>query len=201
MSRSPRPSISACQRASSSNSVTTTPRIFRTRVVGTPHRSLEKAAGKPATTIIPDWITDSVPFTRNHRVIANFLYQTSGHTGNKYLDQLYGGWELAGRMLFQTGPYLTVTAPGTDPSGTNFDNSYNGGDPRADIVSGVPIYPQNQNGSPRDRLWVNKAAFALPPDQHRPVRQFTGRLGGRARHASSFALASIGPSVIKSASL
>ena len=82
-------------------------------------------------------------------MIANFLYQTSGHTGNKYLDQLYGGWELAGRMLFQTGPYLTVTAPGTDPSGTDFDNSYNGGDPRADIVSGVPIYPQNQNGSPR----------------------------------------------------
>ena len=105
-----------------------------------------------------------VPFTRNHRVIANFLYQTSGHTGNKYLDQLYGGWEIAGRMLFQTGPYLTVTAPGTDPSGTNFDNSYNGGDPRADIVSGVPIYPQNQNGSPRDRLWVNPSAFALPPD-------------------------------------
>ena len=105
-----------------------------------------------------------VPFTRNHRVIANFLYQTSSHSGNKYLDQLYGGWELAGRMLFQTGPYLTVTAPGTDPSGTNFDNSYNGGDPRADIVSGVPIYPQNQNGSPRDRLWVNPAAFALPPD-------------------------------------
>ena len=105
-----------------------------------------------------------VPFTRNHRVIANFLYQTSSHSGNKYLDQLYSGWELGGRMTFQTGPYLTVTAPGTDPSGTNFDNSYNGGDPRADIVSGVPIYPQNQSGSPRDRLWVNPAAFALPPD-------------------------------------
>ena len=105
-----------------------------------------------------------VPFTRNHRLIANFLYQTSGHTGNKYLDQLYGGWEIAGRMLFQTGPFVTVTAPGTDPSGTNFDNSFDGGDPRADIVSGVPVYPQNQNGSPRDRLWVNPAAFALPPD-------------------------------------
>lgn len=101
-----------------------------------------------------------VPFTRNHRVIANFLYQTSGHTGNKYLDQLYGGWEIAGRMLFQTGPYLTVTAPGTDPSGTNFDNSYNGGDPRADIVSGVSIYPTNKTIN----NWVNPAAFALPPD-------------------------------------
>jgi Carboxypeptidase regulatory-like domain/TonB dependent receptor len=101
-----------------------------------------------------------VPFTRNHRVIANFLYQTSGHTGNKYLDQLYGGWEIAGRMLFQTGPYLTVTAPGTDPSGTNFDNSFNGGDPRADIVSGVSLYPSNKSIA----NWVNPKAFALPPD-------------------------------------
>ena len=101
-----------------------------------------------------------VPFTRNQRVIANFLYQTSSHTGNKYLNQLYGGWEIAGRMVFQTGPYLTVTAPGTDPSGTNFDNSYDGGDPRADIISGVPIYPANRSIN----SWVNPAAFALPPD-------------------------------------
>ena len=101
-----------------------------------------------------------VPFTRNNRVITNFLYETSGHTGNKYLDQLYGGWEIAGRMTFQTGPYLSVLAPGTDPSGTNFDNSYNGGDPRADIVSGVPLYPTNKS----IHNWVNPAAFALPPD-------------------------------------
>jgi hypothetical protein len=101
-----------------------------------------------------------VPFTRNHRVIANFLYETSSHSGNKYLDQLAGGWEIAGRMLFQTGPYLSVTAPGTDPSGTNFDNSFGGGDPRADSVKGVAIYPTNKNIS----NWVNPNAFALPPD-------------------------------------
>ena len=101
-----------------------------------------------------------VPFTRNHRVIANFLYETSSHSGNKYLDQLAGGWEIAGRMLFQTGPYLTVTAPGTDPSGTNFDNSFDGGDPRADSVKGVSIYPTSKSIS----HWVNPNAFALPPD-------------------------------------
>jgi Carboxypeptidase regulatory-like domain len=101
-----------------------------------------------------------VPFTRNHRVIANFLYQTSGRTGNKLLNQLYGGWEVAGRMLFQTGPRVSVTAPGTDPSGTNFDNSFNGGDPRADIVTGVPVIPAHQTIN----NWVNPAAFALPSD-------------------------------------
>jgi hypothetical protein len=108
-------------------------------------------------------------------VIANFLYETSSHTGNKYLDQLYGGWEIAGRMLFQTGPRLSVTAPGTDPSGTNFDNSFDGGDPRADIVSGVPIYPSNKS----IYNWVNPKAFALPPDNigrygNSPVGAVTG---------------------------
>jgi hypothetical protein len=101
-----------------------------------------------------------VPFTRNHRVIANFLYETTSHSGSRLVRQAIGGWEVAGRMMFQTGPYLSVTAPGTDPSGTNFDNSFNGGDPRADAVRGVPIYPARKSIT----QWVNPAAFALPPD-------------------------------------
>ena len=73
------------------------------------------------------------------------------------------------RLLFQTGPYLSVTAPGTDPSGTNFDNSFDGGDPRADSVSSAPLYPKNQNIN----QWVNAAAFALPSDN-------IGRFGSSA---------------------
>ena len=110
-----------------------------------------------------------VPFTRNHRVIANFLYETSSHSPNRMVNQALGGWEIAGRLLFQTGPYLTVTAPGTDPSGTNFDNSFDGGDPRADIVRGVSIYPTSKSIN----NWVNAAAFALPPDN-------IGRFGNSA---------------------
>lgn len=102
-----------------------------------------------------------VPFTRNHRVVATVLYQTSAHSGNKLLNQVYGGWEIAGRMLFQTGPRISVVAPGTDPSGTNFDNLFNASnDPRADIVAGQPISPAHQT----IHNWVNPAAFALPPD-------------------------------------
>jgi hypothetical protein len=101
-----------------------------------------------------------VPFTRNQRFLATFLYETPSHKGNKVIDQLVGGWEVAGVLLFQTGPYVSVTAPGTDPSGTNFDNSFFGGDPRADIVSGAPLDPKNQSIN----HWVNPAAFALPPD-------------------------------------
>ena len=108
-----------------------------------------------------------VPFTRNHRVIANFLYETSSHSSNRLVNQVVGGWEVAGRMMFQTGPYLSVLAPGTDPSGTNFLNIV--GDPRADIVAGAPIYSQNRNIN----QWLNPAAFALPPDN-------IGRFGSSA---------------------
>jgi hypothetical protein len=75
----------------------------------------------------------------------------------------------------QTGPRISVTAPGTDPSGTNFDNSFNGGDPRADIVSGKPAIPAHQTIN----NWVHPAAFALTPDNigrfgNSPVGAVTG---------------------------
>jgi hypothetical protein len=78
-------------------------------------------------------------------------------------------------MLFQTGPRISVVAPGTDPSGTNFDNSFDGGDPRADIVAGAPITPAHQTIN----NWINSAAFALPADNigrygNSPVGAVTG---------------------------
>lgn len=103
----------------------------------------------------------NVIFTRRQRFQATFLYETSSHTGNRFVNQALGGWELAGVILLQTGPFLTVTAPGSDPSGTNFDNSFDAnGDPRADVVSGVSLYPKNKNIN----NWVNPSAFVVPPD-------------------------------------
>jgi carboxypeptidase family protein len=108
----------------------------------------------------PDYDYGRVPFTRNHRAIANFLYDISSHSSNRFVNQVVGGWEVAGRLMFQTGPYLSVLAPGADPSGTNFANTAVGGDPRADIVPGVPVYPTNRSIN----QWVNPAAFSVPPD-------------------------------------
>jgi hypothetical protein len=114
----------------------------------------------------------NVAFTRRDRFEANVLYDLPfgkgrtllGHA-NRALDGIVGGWELAGVLLFQTGPFLTVTVPGADPAGNNFDNSIGSGgggagSGRADIVSGVPLYPAVQSQS----LWINKAAFAVPPN-------------------------------------
>src|ERR1019366_9190161 len=78
------------------------------------------------------------------------------HSGNKYVNQIAGQWELAGVVLFQSGPFLTVVANGADPSGTNFVNIIGAG--RADINSGVSVVPTNQSIA----QWINPAAFSIP---------------------------------------
>lgn len=104
-----------------------------------------------------------VAYTRRHRFLSTFLYDLPFGKGrpvfaraNPLLDRLVGGWQLAGVLLFQTGPFLTVTASSADPMGTNFPNLEGAG--RADIVPGVNPIPRAQTiGS-----WVNSAAFAIP---------------------------------------
>src|SRR3989441_5642239 len=97
----------------------------------------------------------NVAFTHRQRFLATFLYELPfGATGP--LHQVIGGWQVSGIVLYQTGPFMTVVAPGADPMGTNFANLEGAG--RADIIPGVPLYPDNKSIS----LWINKAAFAVP---------------------------------------
>jgi hypothetical protein len=99
----------------------------------------------------------NVAYTRRNRFQTTFLYESPfTHTGNKYVNLFAGGWELAGVIMAQSGPYLTVLANGADPSGTNFVNLIGNG--RADIVSGVSTKPSNQSIG----QWINPAAFAIP---------------------------------------
>jgi hypothetical protein len=105
----------------------------------------------------------NVSFTHRSRFLSTFLYELPfGRKGfifnkaNGVLDQIIGGWQLSGVMLFQTGPFLTVIAPGADPSGNNSENLSGAG--RADIIPGVPLYPTNQSVNE----WINPAAFAKP---------------------------------------
>ena len=102
------------------------------------------------------------PTANGQRLLATFLYETARHTGNRILDQVAGGWEVAGVLTFQTGPFLTVLAPGADPSGTNFANSYDNstGSARADIVPGFSVVPANQS----IHQWMNASAFAIRPN-------------------------------------
>jgi len=102
----------------------------------------------------------NVAFTRRNRFLATWLYQLPFGKGKFDLgavgNAIAGGWELAGVALYQSGGFLTVTASGADPAGVGFPQIEGSG--RADIVSGVPLYPTNQNIN----QWLNKAAFAVP---------------------------------------
>jgi hypothetical protein len=99
----------------------------------------------------------NVAYTRRHRFQANFLYMTEVKGGNRILREAASHWEMAGVLTFQTGPFLTVTTSGADPAGVGSSGTA-GGTVRPDIISGVPLYPDN----PSPSLWVNPAAFAVP---------------------------------------
>jgi hypothetical protein len=105
----------------------------------------------------------NIAFTHRNRLLTTFLYQLPfgrsgllGKSANEAVDRIVGGWELAGFLLFQTGPFLTATIPGVDPQGTNFENLI--GDPRPDIVSAVRLYPAIRTWT----NWLNPAAFRSP---------------------------------------
>jgi hypothetical protein len=105
----------------------------------------------------------NVAFTRRNRLLATWLYQLPFGKGTRFNlgaigNAVAGGWELAGVALYQSGPFLTVTASGADPAGVGFPLIEGSG--RADIVSGVSLYPTNQS----IYNWLNKAAFAVPPN-------------------------------------
>jgi TonB dependent receptor len=105
----------------------------------------------------------NVSYTHRSRFLSTFLYELPfGRKGmlfnqaNGFVDQIIGGWQLSGVMLFQTGPFLTIVAPGADPAGNNAENL--SGAQRADIVPGVPLYPANKSVAG----WINPAAFVKP---------------------------------------
>ena len=99
----------------------------------------------------------NVAFSRRNRFLTTFLYQLPfGTNRTGIVPQVIGGWEVAGVLLFQSGPFLTVTAAGADPSGTGFPLLFNNG--RADSVAGISPYATDQT----PQHWLNSAAFAVP---------------------------------------
>jgi hypothetical protein len=103
----------------------------------------------------------NVAFTARQRFLATFLYELPfgkgrrfGSNANGFVDRIFGGWEVAGVIISQTGPFMSVLAPG-DPSGTGFNVLQ--GDGRADRVSGISPYAGQSLSQ-----WINPAAFAVP---------------------------------------
>jgi hypothetical protein len=75
---------------------------------------------------------------------------------NGVIDRLVNGWELAGVVMVQSGPFLTATVPGADPSGTGFPLIV--GDGRPDRVPGVSFKSANRTIN----NWLNPGALVTP---------------------------------------
>jgi len=112
-----------------------------------------------------------VPFTRRHRLVATFLYELPFGRGRTFggdvgpaFDLLAGGWDLAGVVLAQSGPFLTPFFTGGDPGGI-------GANARGFTSTTRP----DQSGSgtidtPTVDRFFDRAAFVIPPNN-------IGRLG------------------------
>jgi len=119
--------------------------------------------------------------TRRHRWITNAIYELPFGKGRRYMSHahpilqgLAGGWRLSSILLLQTGPYLTATFSGGDPSGTNGSAR---GSQRPDAVRSGNL--DNPNA---DRWW-DREAFVCPgrvpgsPDQFNCNVPPIGRFG------------------------
>jgi hypothetical protein len=98
--------------------------------------------------------------TRRHRLIANAIYELPFGKGRRYASHVHplvnglaGGWRVSSILLLQTGPFLSATFSGGDPSGTNAPSR---GTQRPDAVRSG-----NLSDPTADRWW-DRAAFVCP---------------------------------------
>jgi carboxypeptidase family protein len=104
-----------------------------------------------------------MPFTRRHRFVGTFLYEVPFGRGRPYggsmgrgLDLLAGGWDVAGILLFQSGPFLTPFFSGGDPGGV-------GADVRGFTSTTRPDQVADGNLSdPTVTSYFDRAAFVIP---------------------------------------
>ena len=104
-------------------------------------------------------------FTRRHRFVSTFVYDLPFGRNRHFLgnistplNHVVGGWKLTGITLLQSGPFLTPTFTGTDPSGTAPSSRSVSSFMRPDCIAGVNPLASNPSRS----QWLSPAAFAVP---------------------------------------
>ena len=100
--------------------------------------------------------------TRRHRLVNTLVYELPFGKGRRFMsnagraaDLVLGGWQLSSILTLQTGPFLTPTFSGGDPSGTNAPSR---GSQRPDRIGAA-------NGSlanPDRYAWLDRSAFICP---------------------------------------
>src|SRR5262249_29440399 len=86
----------------------------------------ENGGGRLSNSLCRRCDRGNVASTRQHRWISPMVYELPFGKGRRYggginpiADAVVGGWRLSSILLLQTGPFLTPTFSGGDPSGTN----------------------------------------------------------------------------------
>jgi hypothetical protein len=105
----------------------------------------------PGSTFDLDFFVGPTTYDRRHALITTFTYQVPFFRGDaNLLEAVLGGWELSGKVRWQSGQYLTPT--GNTSIGTR----------RADYLGGdIGIDNRDEN------QWFNTAAFAAAPEDRR----------------------------------
>ena len=106
----------------------------------------------------------NVIYVRRNRFVGTFQYdlpygrgQRFGNTLNPAESLLLGGWGIAGIQLWQSGPFLTPSFSGTDPSGTGVLVRGVTTAQRPDCTGLSAVLPGHSRAN-----WFNAAAFSTP---------------------------------------
>ena len=98
--------------------------------------------------------------TRRHRSITTLYYEMPFGKGRRYMvransavDAVLGGWTISSILSLQSGPYLTPTFSGGDPSGTNAPNR---GTQRPDRIGNGNL------SDPTRFMWADRSSFVCP---------------------------------------
>jgi outer membrane receptor protein involved in Fe transport len=112
--------------------------------------------------------------TRRHRFVSTMVYELPFGKGRKFMsgasraaDALLGGWQLSSILTLQSGPFLTPTFSGGDPSGTNAPSR---GASRPDRIGNGSV------SNPTADLWLDRNAFLCPGRAPGPL-QFNCAVG------------------------
>jgi len=132
--------------------------------------------------------------TRRHRWISNAIYELPFGKGRRFMTQahpvlqgLAGGWRISSILLLQTGPYLTASMSGGDPSGTNGPTR---GTQRPDAVRSGNIPDPTA-----DRFW-DREAFVCPGRVPGASNQFDCNVAPIGRFGNAGVGTLLGPGTI-----
>jgi hypothetical protein len=131
---------------------------------GNPTGFVSEIGNAPSDRFHPSLDYGNVEYTRRNRALGSFLYELPFGQGKRWLgngnwllNNTAGGWQMAGYLLFQSGPFLTPLANSSvDPTGTGITQTV--GYARPDRVSSVSPYLKGAGA----QNYLNSSAFVEP---------------------------------------